>query len=89
LRLYLHDATEIKLVVDTSRGEMLRINFDVTFSALACSVVSTDAMDISEEQHLDVRQDVVKKRIYSHGNVIETMQDGICSPMIEKPLAKI
>lgn len=117
--LYVHTVTETKLVVDTSRGEQLRINviylqnwnlsylfiyvvhtskdlfsflrfvacihiscsvirssftilslkmlldlhldvhifnvqFDVTFPALPCSVLSLDAMDISGEQHLDV-----------------------------------
>ncbi|CAL0307836.1 unnamed protein product [Lupinus luteus] len=52
--LYFHAATETKLVVDTSRGETLRINFDVTFPALPCSILGIDAMDISGEQHLDV-----------------------------------
>ncbi|MCD9646435.1 hypothetical protein HAX54_036257 [Datura stramonium] len=54
LRLYLHAVTETKLVVDTSRGETLRINFDITFPALPCSILSVDAMDISGEQHLDI-----------------------------------
>ncbi|PNX75491.1 endoplasmic reticulum-golgi intermediate compartment protein 3-like, partial [Trifolium pratense] len=62
--------------------------FDVTFPALACSILSLDAMDISGEQHLDVKHDIIKKRIDSHGNVIETRQDGIGSPKIEKPLQK-
>ncbi|XP_074280154.1 uncharacterized protein LOC141605337 [Silene latifolia] len=88
LRLYLHAATETQLIVDTSRGETLRINFDVTFPALPCSIVSIDAMDISGEQHLDVRHDIIKKRIDSHGNVIESKQDGIGAPKIEKPLQK-
>ncbi|XP_061367863.1 uncharacterized protein LOC133310873, partial [Gastrolobium bilobum] len=88
LRLYLHAATETKLVVDTSRGETLRINFDVTFPALACSILSLDAMDISGEQHLDVKHDIIKKRLDSHGNVIETRQDGIGAPKIEKPLQR-
>ncbi|CAA2982300.1 endoplasmic reticulum-Golgi intermediate compartment 3-like [Olea europaea subsp. europaea] len=86
--LYLHAVTETKLVVDTSRGERLRINFDVTFPALACSILSLDAMDISGEQHLDVRHDIIKKRIDAHGNVIETRQDGIGHPKIEKPLQR-
>lgn len=30
------------------------LQLDITFSALACSVVSLDAMDISGEQHLNV-----------------------------------
>ncbi|WOL06418.1 endoplasmic reticulum-Golgi intermediate compartment protein 3-like [Canna indica] len=88
LRLYLHAVTETKLVVDTSRGESLRINFDVTFPALSCSMLSLDAMDISGEEHLDVRHDIIKKRLDSHGNVIESRQDGIGSPKIEKPLQK-
>lgn len=77
LGLYLHTVTETKLIVDTSRGETLRINvvvvdycflpldhylksnvsflqFDMTFPALACSILSVDAMDISGEFHLDV-----------------------------------
>ncbi|KAL9245162.1 hypothetical protein vseg_018842 [Gypsophila vaccaria] len=88
LRLYLHAVTETQLIVDTSRGETLRINFDVTFPALACSIVSIDAMDISGEQHLDVRHDIIKKRLDSHGNVIETRPDGIGAPKIEKPLQR-
>ncbi|CAL9177020.1 unnamed protein product [Musa hybrid cultivar] len=88
LRLYLHAVTETKLIVDTSRGETLRINFDVTFPALSCSMLSLDAMDISGEEHLDVRHDIIKKRLDSHGNIIESRQDGIGSPKIEKPLQR-
>ncbi|CAN1236312.1 Endoplasmic reticulum-Golgi intermediate compartment protein 3 [Linum grandiflorum] len=88
LRLYLHTVTETKLVVDTSRGETLRINFDVSFPALPCSILSIDAMDISGEQHLDVKHDIIKKRLDSHGNVIEARPDGIGAPKIEKPLQK-
>ncbi|XP_022941102.1 endoplasmic reticulum-Golgi intermediate compartment protein 3-like [Cucurbita moschata] len=88
LRMYVHTVTETKLIVDTSRGEHLRINFDVTFPALPCSVLSLDAMDISGEQHLDVKHDIVKKRIDYHGNVIDSRPDGIGSSKIEKPLQR-
>ncbi|KAL4332311.1 hypothetical protein GQ457_07G020570 [Hibiscus cannabinus] len=88
LRLYLHAVTETKLVVDTARGETLRINFDITFPALSCSILSVDAMDVSGEQHLDVKHDIIKKRLDVHGNVIESRQDGIGAPKIEKPLQK-
>ncbi|XP_058096761.1 uncharacterized protein LOC131242253 isoform X1 [Magnolia sinica] len=88
LRLYLLAVTETKLVVDTSRGETLRINFDVTFPALPCSILSLDAMDISGEQHLDVRHDIIKKRIDANGNDIEARPDGIGAPKIEKPLQR-
>ena len=33
---------------------VLEVQFDVTFPALPCSILSLDAMDISGEQHLDV-----------------------------------
>ncbi|GAB2290615.1 hypothetical protein Dimus_024897 [Dionaea muscipula] len=88
LSLYLHAVTETQLVVDTSRGGTLRINFDVTFPALPCSLLSLDSMDISGEQHLDVRHDIIKKRLDSLGNVIETRQDGIGAPKIERPLQR-
>ncbi|OAY68258.1 Endoplasmic reticulum-Golgi intermediate compartment protein 3, partial [Ananas comosus] len=68
LRLYLHAVTETKLV------------FDITFPALSCSILSLDAMDISGEEHLDIKHDIVKKRIDAHGNVIEARQDGIGAP---------
>ncbi|KAH0920360.1 hypothetical protein HID58_028020 [Brassica napus] len=88
LRLYLHPVTESQLRVDTSRGEKLRINFDVTFPALACSIISLDSMDISGEKHLDVRHDISKRRLDAYGNVIETRQDGIGHTKIENPLQK-
>lgn len=88
IRLFLYSDTESKLVVDTSRGERLRINFDVTFPSLACSLLSVDAMDISGERHYDIRHDIVKKRLDHLGNVLESRKDGIGSPKIEKPLQK-
>ncbi|KAK4741195.1 hypothetical protein SAY87_024783 [Trapa incisa] len=88
LRLYLHTVTETKLLVDTSRGEKLHINFDVTFPSIPCSLLSVDAMDISGEQHIDIRHDITKKRIDAQHNVLEIRQDGIGAPKIEKPLQK-
>ncbi|CAH8377971.1 unnamed protein product [Eruca vesicaria subsp. sativa] len=62
--------------------------FDVTFPALACSIISLDSMDISGEQHIDVRHDIAKRRLDSFGNVIETKKDGIGHTKIENPLQK-
>ncbi|KAJ4831065.1 hypothetical protein Tsubulata_043530 [Turnera subulata] len=87
-RSYWHTVTETKLLVDTSRGESLRINFDITFPAIRCSLLSLDAMDISGEQHLDIRHDITKKRINPNGDVIEARQEGIGAPKIEKPLQR-
>ncbi|KAH6789972.1 Endoplasmic reticulum vesicle transporter protein [Perilla frutescens var. frutescens] len=87
-RLYLHTVTDTQLVVDTSRGGKLRINFDVTFPSVPCTLLSLDAMDISGEQHHNIRHDIFKTRIDSHGNVINVRQDGIGAPKIEKPLQR-
>ncbi|KAK8558779.1 hypothetical protein V6N13_098417 [Hibiscus sabdariffa] len=85
---YLHTVTETKLLVDTSRGETFHINFDVTFPAIPCTLLSVDTMDISGEQHLDIKHDIIKKRINDRGDVIESRPDGIGAPKIEKPLQR-
>ncbi|KDP27371.1 hypothetical protein JCGZ_20195 [Jatropha curcas] len=66
-RLYLHTITETQLFVDTSRGETLQINFDVTFPAIPCSLLSLDAMDIMGEQHIDI----IEKPLQKHGGRLE------------------
>ena len=76
-------------MVDTSRGGKIPINFDVTFPNIPCTLLSLDAMDISGEQHMDIKHDIFKKRIDSHGNVlVDSKQDGIGAPKIEKPLQR-
>ncbi|CAL0315135.1 unnamed protein product [Lupinus luteus] len=88
LRLYLYTVTESQLLVDTSRGETLHINFDVTFPAVRCSMLSLDSKDISGEEHFDIRHNIMKKRIDGNGNVIEVKKDGLGAPKIERPLQK-
>ncbi|KAG9157686.1 hypothetical protein Leryth_014192 [Lithospermum erythrorhizon] len=88
LRLYFHTVKETTLLVDTSRGEKLHINFDITFPATRCSLLSVDSMDISGEQHLDIRHDIFKKRIDPQGNVIEVKPEGLGAQKIEKPLQR-
>ncbi|KAJ8768126.1 hypothetical protein K2173_021066 [Erythroxylum novogranatense] len=85
---YICTRCETKLSVDTSRGETFQINFDVTFPRVPCSLLSVDSMDISGEQHLDIKHNITKKRINLHGDVIEVRQDGIGAPKIEKPLQR-
>ncbi|KAJ3668998.1 hypothetical protein LUZ60_010948 [Juncus effusus] len=87
-RLYLNAATETNLIVDTSRGERLRVNFDITFPEIPCTLLSVDTMDISGEQHYDIRHDLTKKRLDRLGHVIESKQEGIGSPKIGRPLQK-
>ncbi|KAK8697713.1 hypothetical protein V6N13_113851 [Hibiscus sabdariffa] len=77
---YMCIANETKLVVDTSRRKTLRINFDVRFLVVACSIPSLDAMGISREQSLDVK--------HGHGNVIEMRSNRIGILKIEKLLQR-
>mmetsp|Transcript_3523 Transcript_3523/g.10231 ORF Transcript_3523/g.10231 Transcript_3523/m.10231 type:complete len:389 (+) Transcript_3523:375-1541(+) len=66
-RLFLTVRTENQLTVDTTRGEKLQINLDVTFPGLPCGWLSLDAMDVSGELELDVDHDITKRRLSSSG----------------------
>ncbi|PIA48608.1 hypothetical protein AQUCO_01400887v1 [Aquilegia coerulea] len=45
-------------------------------------------MDISGEQHYDIRHDIMKRRLDHLGNVIESRSDGIGGPKIDRPLQR-
>ncbi|MCO5572437.1 hypothetical protein L7F22_026192 [Adiantum nelumboides] len=70
-RHFLIPATRSQLLVDTSSGETIKIYLNITFPNLACSILSLDAMDVSGEQHLDVKHDIFKRRLDSLGRVLE------------------
>eukprot|EP00878_Enallax_costatus_P011895 GHUV01012419.1.p1 GENE.GHUV01012419.1~~GHUV01012419.1.p1 ORF type:complete len:384 (+),score=81.13 GHUV01012419.1:266-1417(+) len=75
LRLYLTTQTTHELIVDTSRGAHIDINFDVTFPQMPCSWLSLDAMDISGEMHLDVaNHDIKKQRIGANGAPVSKVE---------------
>jgi hypothetical protein len=59
LSLYLRTETRDHLLVDVSRGEKLRINFDITFPHIPCNLLSVDAMDVSGSHQLDVSHHIV------------------------------
>lgn len=65
--LFLTTNTKYEMEVDTMRGGMLQVNFDITFLALPCSVLSLDAMDVSGEHELDVVHDVYKRKVALDG----------------------
>lgn len=71
LRLFTRVSTVHELSVDTSRGEMLEIHFDMTFPSLPCSWLSIDAMDISGEVQLEVDHDVYKRRLAHDGTALD------------------
>eukprot|EP00245_Coleochaete_scutata_P005348 TRINITY_DN18829_c0_g1_i1.p1 TRINITY_DN18829_c0_g1~~TRINITY_DN18829_c0_g1_i1.p1 ORF type:complete len:387 (-),score=74.58 TRINITY_DN18829_c0_g1_i1:407-1567(-) len=89
LRIFLHVNRTNELSVDTSKGEVLQINLDVTFPKIACSVISLDAMDISGDQHLDVVHNIFKRRLDRDGKAIdEAKKDIIGGHKVEKPMHK-
>ncbi|KAI7729959.1 hypothetical protein M8C21_028727 [Ambrosia artemisiifolia] len=88
LAMYLQTVTETKLVVDTSRGEKLKINFDISFPSVSCTLLSLDAIDISGEQHLDIKHAIIKKRLDANGNLIQVRIDQIGVPKLGKPIQK-
>jgi len=60
-----------ELIVDTSRHEKLRINFDIVFYNMPCTFISIDAMDISDQHNLDVMHNIFKTRLNKDGRPIE------------------
>jgi len=67
LSLYLELETVDHLLVDTSRGDKLKINFDVNFPRIPCPLLSVDAMDVSGFHQLDVSHHIQKKPLDAAG----------------------
>ncbi|XP_070209579.1 endoplasmic reticulum-Golgi intermediate compartment protein 3-like isoform X2 [Littorina saxatilis] len=67
LNYYLTKEVHPELFVDTSRGQKLRINIDITFAHLPCGYLSIDAMDVSGEQQIDVDTNLLKQRLDASG----------------------
>ncbi|XP_071105582.1 endoplasmic reticulum-Golgi intermediate compartment protein 3-like [Haliotis cracherodii] len=67
---YLTKEVQPELFVDTSRGQKIRINVDITFSKLPCAYLSIDAMDVSGEQQIDVDHNLFKQRLDTDGKAV-------------------
>jgi len=67
-RSYLTPTTTDHLYVDTTRGERIRINLNMTFPNLPCAGLSLVAMDVAGEQQIDVVSNLVKTRRDLAGN---------------------
>ncbi|XP_065844191.1 endoplasmic reticulum-Golgi intermediate compartment protein 3-like isoform X3 [Oscarella lobularis] len=70
LHYFLQTEVNPELFVDTSKGQKIRINLDVSFPRLACAYLSIDAMDISGEHQLDVDHHIVKVRLDKEGKAV-------------------
>ncbi len=71
IRDFLQPEMSEELFVDTSRGEKLKINFDLVIHHISCDYLSLDAMDVSGEQHIGVEHNIYKRRLDLDGKPIE------------------
>ena len=63
LNFYLTPEVTEELLVDVSKGDQLKINFDVTFPHVSCSFLSVDSNDISGDQHININHNIFKRRL--------------------------
>lgn len=80
-RLFLRVRTEHQLTVDTTRGEKLQINVDITFPGMPCGWMSLDAMDVSGEIELDVDHDISKLRLSAAGVPLDEPEKHTMGPL--------
>mmetsp|Transcript_50112 Transcript_50112/g.108593 ORF Transcript_50112/g.108593 Transcript_50112/m.108593 type:complete len:379 (+) Transcript_50112:252-1388(+) len=59
--------TDDHLYVDTSRGQTLRINVDIEFPSLPCSVITIDTLDLSGNHAPDLLNNISKTRLDRNG----------------------
>ena len=55
------------MIVDSTLGQKLRINVNVTFPALSCAEVHVDAMDVAGDYHPYMEHDMLKQRLDPRG----------------------
>ncbi|KAI0237071.1 Endoplasmic reticulum-Golgi intermediate compartment protein 3 [Lamellibrachia satsuma] len=75
LNYYISKEVHQELFVDTSKGQKLQINVDMTFTKIGCSFLSLDAMDVSGEQQIDVLHHMMKQRLTSDGKPVEAIPE--------------
>lgn len=67
VRNYMTPKFKEHMIVDTSLGQQLRINVNITFHSLTCNEVHLDAMDVAGDNQLNVEHEMVKQRVSRHG----------------------
>jgi len=71
VRDFMTSEMEEELLVDTTRGEKLKINVDVIFHNIGCAYVSIDAMDSSGESQVNVEHNIYKRKLDLEGRPVE------------------
>jgi endoplasmic reticulum-Golgi intermediate compartment protein 3 len=64
------NGTNEHISVDTSLGQRMRVNLDITFPALACEDLHIDIMDVAGDSQLDVEETMVKRRLNRKGHTM-------------------
>ncbi|CAG9462263.1 unnamed protein product [Pedinophyceae sp. YPF-701] len=77
-----------ELTVDTTRNEKIDITVDITLPRLPCAWLSVDAMDVSGESHLDVEEEIFKKRLDAQGNTIQVTASKVGPEVTTQDYAK-
>eukprot|EP01041_Mallomonas_annulata_P001696 gene1696-3287_t len=67
---YFRVETVEHMSVDTSLGQQLQININITFHALTCAEVHLDAMDVAGDNQLNIEHDMYKQRVSPGGYLI-------------------
>mmetsp|Transcript_27358 Transcript_27358/g.38860 ORF Transcript_27358/g.38860 Transcript_27358/m.38860 type:complete len:413 (-) Transcript_27358:93-1331(-) len=67
---YLTPSFKEHMVVDTSLGQQLRININITFHALTCVEAHLDAMDVAGDNQLNIEHEMIKQRLTHDGKPI-------------------
>jgi hypothetical protein len=64
------NTTKEHMLVDSSLGQKLRINMNITFPALSCTAMHVDAMDVAGDYHPYMEQNMQKQRLGMDGSPI-------------------
>ncbi|CAN0550308.1 unnamed protein product, partial [Ectocarpus sp. 12 AP-2014] len=59
-----------RVVVDSTMGQKLRINIDMTFHSIPCLDVHVDAMDVAGDNQIDIDHGMWKQRLDPDGSAI-------------------
>lgn len=74
LTYYLTPELSEELLVDVSRGDRMRINFDVVFPHISCPYLAIDAIDVSGEQQINIQHNIYKRRMDKEGKFVDEGQ---------------
>ena len=74
LNYYLTPELAEELMVDVSKGDRMRINFDLVFPHISCPFLAIDAIDVSGEQQINIQHNIFKRRMGKDGSFLDEAQ---------------